>query len=82
MMVRITDPDAAPTYRLGVELLIALSGRPEFEWRRDGDALRWLVGTPRLLDDIKQGKTVEQIIDADRADHATWAEARQPVLLY
>ena len=31
---------------------------------------------------MKQGKTVEQIIDADRADHAAWAEARKPVLLY
>ena len=37
MRVRITDPAAAPTYRLGVELLVALPGRPEFEWRRDGE---------------------------------------------
>jgi hypothetical protein len=35
-----------------------------------------------LLDDLRRGKTVEQILDADRADHAAWRRVRKPALLY
>ena len=82
MRVRVTDPAAAESYRLGVTLLATLSKRPEFEWKRDGAALTWLVGTPRLLDDLRLGKTVQQILDADHADHEAWRRARASVLLY
>ena len=82
MVIRVTDPATAQPYSLGVTLLAALSSRADFEWRRDGAALTWLVGTPRLLDDLRRGKTVEQILDVDRADHAAWRRLRKPALLY
>jgi len=80
--IRVTDPVSAQPYRLGVELLVALSSQAEFEWKRDGEALRWLLGTPRLFDDLRHGKTVEQIIKRDRADHEKWRRKRVPALLY
>ncbi len=82
MAIRVTDPATAQSYRFGVTLLAALSSRAGFEWKRDGAALTWLLGTPRLLDDLRRGKTVEQILDADRADHAAWRRVRKSALLY
>ena len=82
MAIRVTDPATAQPYRLGVTLLAALQNRGDFEWKRDGAALTRLVGTPRLLEDLRLGKTVEQIVDADRADHEAWRRARASVLLY
>jgi beta-N-acetylhexosaminidase len=82
MRVHVTDPASAEPYRLGIELITALQDEAEFKWRRDGEALTWLVGTPRLLDDLQQGKTAQQIIEADKADHAAWRRARESALLY
>ena len=82
MRVRVTDPAKAESYRLGVELLAALQGLEGFEWGRDGEALTWLVGTPRLLDDLRGGMTADQIIEADRAAHDEWRRDRAPILLY
>jgi len=82
MRVRVTDPAKAEPYRLGIELLIAFRNQAEFEWRGGGEALTWLVGTQRLLDDLRAGKTVEEIIEADLADHEAWRRARESVLLY
>ena len=76
------DPASAEPYRLGIELLTLLRGEPEFGWRRDGAALTWLVGTQKLLDDLSQDKTVEEIIEKDRADHEAWRNARASALLY
>jgi uncharacterized protein YbbC (DUF1343 family) len=80
--VRVTDPTSAEPYRLGVELLRALQDEPDFDWRRDGAALTWLVGTDRLLDDLRNGRTTDEIIEADRADHEAWRHARASALLY
>jgi uncharacterized protein YbbC (DUF1343 family) len=82
MAIRVTDRAAAEPYRLGVALLVALQSRPEFEWSPDGAAVSKRVGTPRLLDDLRRGKTVEEIIEADRADHEEWRRARESALLY
>ena len=82
MQVHVTDAAAAESYRLGVELLVALQGREEFTWGRDGESLAWLVGTRRLLHDLKQGRSVEEIVAADENDHRSWREARAPILLY
>lgn len=81
LRVRVTDPAAAEPYRLGVTLLAVLSRQPGFEWR-DGDTLTPLLGTPRLLQDLRAGKTVEEILAADAADHAAWRRDRRPALLY
>lgn len=80
--VVVADPSAAQPYRLGVALLAALSRLPGFAWRDGGDALTRLVGTPRLVESLKAGKTVEEIHAADAADHAAWREERRPALLY
>jgi uncharacterized protein YbbC (DUF1343 family) len=80
--VRVVDADSAQPYRLGVSLLAAASKQAGFEWSRDGQALTWLVGTPRLREDLVSGKTVEQIVEADFADHNAWRQSRSGVLLY
>ncbi len=80
--VRVSDPASAQPYRLGVELLAALRSRDEFEWKRDGEALAWLIGTPRLFDDLRRGKTVDEIIGRDRSDHEKWRRTRESALLY
>jgi uncharacterized protein YbbC (DUF1343 family)/CubicO group peptidase (beta-lactamase class C family) len=80
--VRVTDPALAEPYRLGVTLLAALSRQPGFEWREGGDALTRLVGSPRLVEALRSGKTVEEILASDAADHAAWREDRRPALLY
>ncbi|MES1211468.1 MAG: DUF1343 domain-containing protein, partial [Acidobacteriota bacterium] len=68
--VRVTDPAQVEPYRLGVRLLAVLSRQPGFAWRDGGEALTRLLGTPRLLQDLRAGRTVEEILAADAADHA------------
>ena len=82
LRVRVADPAAAEPYRLGVTLLAALSRHPGFEWREAGAALTRLVGTPRLAEDLRSGKTVEEILAAAAAAHAAWRRDRRPALLY
>jgi hypothetical protein len=82
MTVRVTDPATAEPYRLGVALLVALQNQSEFELKPDGRAFARRVGTPRLLDDLRQGKSVDEIIEADFADHEEWRRKRIPALLY
>ncbi|HEX7180470.1 MAG TPA: serine hydrolase, partial [Thermoanaerobaculia bacterium] len=80
--LKVIDPAMAQPYRLGITLLVAFSRQPGFEWRDGGGALTRLVGTPRLVEDLKAGKTVEEILAADTADHAAWRRDRRPALLY
>jgi uncharacterized protein YbbC (DUF1343 family) len=78
----VTDPAAAQPYRLGIELLVALARHPAFAWRDGGAALTRLLGTPRVLADLGAGRTVDDIVAADAADHAAWRRARAAALLY
>jgi uncharacterized protein YbbC (DUF1343 family)/CubicO group peptidase (beta-lactamase class C family) len=80
--VRVTDPARAEPYRLGISLLAFLSRQRGFEWRDDGDALTRLLGTPRPFQALFVGKTVEEILAADPADHAAWRLDRRLALLY
>jgi hypothetical protein len=80
--VRVTDPERVQPYRLGISLLAILSRQRGFEWRDGGDALTRLLGTPRPLQDLRVGKTVEEILAADAADHAIWRRERAAALLY
>ncbi len=80
--VRVSDPARAAPYRLGLTLLEALARDPGFAWRRDGAALTWLLGTPRIHLDLAAGKPVDEILAADAADHAAWRTERQAVLIY
>jgi hypothetical protein len=80
--VRVADPAAAEPYRLGVALLATLSRRPGFAWRDGGDALTRLVGTPALVEALRAGTPVEQILAADAPAHAAWRRERADFLLY
>ena len=82
LAVRVTDAAVAEPYRLGLELLAAVSRQAGFEWRRGGEALTWLVGTPRVYDDLAAGKSVADLLAADRQAHAEWRETRRSALLY
>ena len=80
--IRVVDPQAAEPYRLGISLLHELMGLAEFELLESGEALRRLSGTSRVLEDLRAGKTVEEILAADSADHEVWRDARRGALLY
>ncbi len=80
--VRVADRALAEPYRLGLTLVEALAREPGFEWRRGGDALTWLLGTPRIYQDLSAGRSAEEILAADSADHAAWRATRQAALLY
>ncbi len=80
--VGVTDAAAARPYRLGLTLLAALARDADFAWRRDGEALTWLLGTPRVVEDLAAGRAVDEILAADEAGHAAWRAARRPALLY
>ncbi len=80
--VRVTDAARAEPYRLGLTLALALAREPEFAWRRGGEALTWLLGTPRVYRDLATGRPIEEILAADRPDHEAWRVARRSALLY
>jgi uncharacterized protein YbbC (DUF1343 family) len=80
--VRVTDPESASPYRLGVTLLYALSRQPGFSWQQDGEGLTRLLGTPRVIEQLRAGASVAEILGADAADHAAWREVRRPYMLY
>jgi uncharacterized protein YbbC (DUF1343 family) len=82
LTVRVTNAAAAEPYRLGVNLLTTLQNLPGFEWRLDGAALTRMVGTPKLIDALRGGRTAEQILAADQEDHQAWRRERKPALLY
>lgn len=80
--VVVSDAASAEPYRLGLSLVNEMMQQADFEWRRHGEALTWLLGTDRLIEDLRAGKSVEEILAADQADHAAWRNARQESLLY
>jgi uncharacterized protein YbbC (DUF1343 family) len=80
--VGVTRPRETQSYRLGVTLLAALAARPGFEWIREGRALTWLVGSPRLFEQLRAGVPVDEIVAADGPDHAAWRRERAAALLY
>jgi uncharacterized protein YbbC (DUF1343 family) len=76
------DEDLAQPYRMGVAVVLELSRQPGFEWRREGEALTWLVGTARLFENLQADRSLDEIVAADSADHAAWRAARKSSLLY
>ncbi len=80
--VHVTDAKIASPWRLGVELLVALSRQPGFAWNKDGEGLEWLIGTPVLLERLRAGKSVDDILAADNQDLEAWRRERQAALLY
>ncbi len=79
--VRVSDAASAQSYRLGIELLATLARHPDFAWR-SVNSLTWLLGTDRVGNDLKAGKSVTEILAADEADHAAWRRDRASALLY
>jgi uncharacterized protein YbbC (DUF1343 family)/beta-glucosidase-like glycosyl hydrolase len=82
LRVRVTDPRAARSYRLGLELVAALSQQPGFAWRGEGAALTRLLGTDRVGQQLLRQTPVAEILAADRADHEAWLQGRRAALLY
>lgn len=80
--VEVADAHHANPYRLGVELLVRLSKLEGFAWRRDGEALTWLLGTPRLGEALRRGLSVDEILALDAESHRAWRLARRESLLY
>lgn len=80
--IRVTDAHDVSAYRLGIALLHRLQREPEFAWRDGGDALTWLLGTPRVYEQLAADADVEAILAADAADHQAWRDTRRPYLLY
>ena len=80
--VVVTDRAVVQPYRLGVELILELRKQPDFEWRRQGEALTWLMGTPRLYEDFEAGMDADEIVAFDEPDHETWRQERREFLLY
>ena len=44
--------------------------------------MTWLLGTPRVGEDLAAGRPIDEILAADEADHAAWRDARRAALLY
>ena len=80
--VHVDDAQRAEPYRLGITLLRAVSKQSGFGWKRDGGALTWLIGTPEPYRALRAGKSIDEIVRSDAADHAAWRIARQAALLY
>ena len=80
--VRVADRARAEPYRLGLTVLTILMRDPEFEWRRGGEALTWLLGTPRVGADLAAGRSVGEILAVDETAHGVWREERRAALLY
>jgi uncharacterized protein YbbC (DUF1343 family) len=80
--VVVTDPAIAQPYRLGVELILHLMEQPDFEWRRQGEALTWLLGTPRIFEDLEAAIDADEIVAFDQTDHEIWRRERREFLLY
>lgn len=80
--VRVTDAHEASAYRLGIGLLHQLQHEPGFAWRDGDDALTWLLGTPRVYEQLTSDADVEAVLAADVDDHQAWRDARRPYLLY
>ena len=80
--VTVTNPAAAEPYRLGLELVAALSRHPRFQWRREGEALTWLLGSDRPGRLLASGAPVADILAADEGAHRQWSAAVKSFLLY
>lgn len=80
--VAVSDPQTAGPFALGLELLARLATHPDFEWRREGAALTWLLGTERVYRDLSAQVPVAEILARDAADHSTWRQLRLASLLY
>jgi uncharacterized protein YbbC (DUF1343 family) len=80
--IAVKDAAAVQPYKFGVALLVALKGQPGFEWRRDGAAIDWLVGTKKLRAAIDRGDPVDAIVASDLPAIEAFRKARQKALLY
>ena len=78
----VSDPSGVDGYALGVRLVYQLSRLEDFEWRQDGGALTWLVGSPSLIEALESGRPLSEILRQDDEHHRAWSERRRPFLLY
>jgi uncharacterized protein YbbC (DUF1343 family) len=70
------------TFALGLRLLHALRTQRGFAWLLGGDQIDTLLGTRRVRRALDRGRSVEAIVNSERAGVAAWRRARAPALLY
>jgi len=80
--VEVVDRRAADPFGLGVAAILALRDLPGFEWRRNGEALDWLVGTTALRRKLETARSLEEVIALDGERRAAWRRDVGPILLY
>jgi uncharacterized protein YbbC (DUF1343 family) len=85
----VTDAAVLEPYRLGVELILELSGSPDFSWRSDPyefvadiPAIDLLTGDSALREAIEGGVEPLGWLDSWVADEARFRQQREPFLLY
>lgn len=82
LRVKVTQPQAAEPYRLGVALLSFLRGQQGFEWANGGATVDRLLGTSRVREAIMKGQSVPAIVELDAKDIAAFRKEREKALLY
>ncbi|MFP5288117.1 MAG: DUF1343 domain-containing protein, partial [Thermoanaerobaculia bacterium] len=87
----VTDPDALPSYRVGIELLDAIhrSSPEDFRWREapyefeiDRPAIDLLTGGPACREAIESGEGLEDWMATWAADEGEFRRERDEILLY
>lgn len=79
------DANALDPYALGLRLLERLQQEEGFEWRRDGEALIWLLGarSPLVaLQGASEGEELDTHLEAVEQAAQSWRQRRRPALLY
>jgi uncharacterized protein YbbC (DUF1343 family) len=76
--IEVMDPSQVDPYRLGVDLLRALSRQPGFEWLEEGRALDRLLGVHDAVKRLVEGPAPEE----HSGSRASFLRAREPFLLY
>jgi len=78
--VRVIDATQVSPFRLGLELLHALSQQPDFEL--DGTRLERLLGTSRMGEAFEAGLGPEDVIASLRPEIGAFRRKRASILLY
>ena len=80
--VRVTDPQAAVPFALGLRLLVGLRRHSEFAWVREGAWLDTLTGTKAVRAALERGDAVETILAAEEPAIGRWRRDRAASVSY
>ncbi len=80
--VRVTDPQAAVPFALGLRLLVGLRRHSGFAWVREGAWLDTLTGTKAVRAALERGDAVETILAAEEPAIGRWRRDRAASVSY